>query len=135
MVVPLGRLLIEMEQPILRAHDVSMWGYVVLNALHRRPRRTQAALALAIGADKTRIIGTLDDLQARGLIQRQPDPADRRARLLALTEDGQRVRRSIQAAIRRREAQILARLPDADRAAFLRSLQALASPASREGAD
>jgi MarR family len=50
--------------------------------------RTQAALAKAIGADKTRIIGVLDDLQERELVQRQPDPADRRVHLLALTPAG-----------------------------------------------
>jgi DNA-binding HxlR family transcriptional regulator len=62
-----------------------MWGYTVLNALDGAPARTQAALAQAIGADKTRIIATLDELQQAGLITREPDPADRRARLRSIT--------------------------------------------------
>src|SRR2546423_14119115 len=78
MIVPLGRALSAAEEPVLRAHDLSMWAYIVLTALAERPMRTQAALARAIGADKTRIIGVLDDLQGRGLIQRQADLADRR---------------------------------------------------------
>ena len=53
--------------------------------------RTQG-LAAAIGADKTRIIRTLDDLQDDGYIERSPDPDDRRVRLLAITEAGRRVR-------------------------------------------
>jgi DNA-binding MarR family transcriptional regulator len=125
MAVPLARALVAAEEPILRAHGISMWGYVVLTALAEQPVRTQAALAQAIGADKSRIIADLDELQERGLIQRQPDAADRRVHLLSLTPAGSGVRESVQAAIRRGEEQILARLPPGDRDAFLRSLQAL----------
>ena len=49
-------VLIAEEQPILAAHDISMWGYAVLTALRDEPKRTQAALARSIGADKTRLI-------------------------------------------------------------------------------
>jgi DNA-binding MarR family transcriptional regulator len=67
----------------------------------------------------------LDDLQQRGLIQRQPDTADRRVHLLSLTPAGDRLRRSVEAAIRESEEEVLATLPRADREAFLRSLKAL----------
>jgi DNA-binding MarR family transcriptional regulator len=125
MFVPLARALIAREEPVLLAHDISMWGYVVLTALVEQPVRTQAALAQAINADKSRIIGVLDDLQQRGLIQRQPDTADRRVHLLWLTPEGDRLRRSVEAAIRDSEKGVLATLPPADREAFLRSLKAL----------
>src|SRR2546423_6520188 len=78
MLVPLARALVAREEPALLAHDISMWGYVVLTALAEQPVRTQAALAQAINADKSRIIGVLDHLQERGLIRRQPDTSDRR---------------------------------------------------------
>ena len=71
---------------------MSMWGYSVLVALDRSAIRTQAALAEAIGADKTRIIAILDELQEKGLIERVADPEDRRARLLAITKEGRRVK-------------------------------------------
>ncbi|MQA77967.1 MAG: winged helix DNA-binding protein [Streptosporangiales bacterium] len=135
MMVPLGRALTAAEQPVLDAHDLTMWGYVVLLGLDAEPVRTQAALAQAIGADKTRIIAVLDDLQDRGLIERHPDPADRRARLLALTQEGQRTRDSVQSAIQRREERLLARLPAADRRALLRALQALHALPYQEIAD
>ena len=124
--VPLARALVAAEEPILRAHEISMWGYIILTALAEQPVRTQAALAQAIGADKSRIIADLDELQERGLIQRRPDAADRRVHLLSLTPAGSQLRQSVQSAIRRDEEQILARLPPGDREAFLRSLQALA---------
>jgi MarR family transcriptional regulator, organic hydroperoxide resistance regulator len=126
MVVPLARALVAAEEPVLRAHQVSMWGYVVLTALADQPVRTQAALAQSIGADKSRIIGVLDELQERGLIERQPDPADRRVHLLALTEAGRQLRESVRDAIQRQEEErVLAALPEADRAAFLRALGVL----------
>ena len=125
MFVPLARALVAREEPALTAHDISMWGYIVLTALAEQPVRTQAALAQVINADKSRIIGVLDDLQRRGLIKRQPDTADRRVHLLALTPAGDRLRQSVEAAIRASEREVLATLPAGDRAAFLRSLKSL----------
>jgi DNA-binding MarR family transcriptional regulator len=132
MISPLSRALIDAELPVLREHGLSMWAYSVLLALDERPLRTQAALAESIGADKTRIIGVLDDLQRRGLIERTPDPADRRARVLSLTAEGRRVRDSAQAGIRRGEERLLARLSAEDRRGFLRALQALAALSPEE---
>jgi DNA-binding MarR family transcriptional regulator len=134
MIVPLVRALIAAEEPVLSAHEISMWGYIVLTALAtladgaEQPVRTQAALAQAIGADKSRIIGVLDELQEQGLIERYPDLDDRRVHLLALTAAGEERRAAVQAGIRRGEEQFLAQLPLADREALLRSLQVLSEP-------
>ena len=127
MIAPLQRALIAAELPVLRAQGLSMWGYVVLSALDGQPVRTQAALAEVIGADKSRIIGVLDELEGAGLLQRTRDAADRRARLLAVTDEGRRKRRAIQADIQRNEERLLGRLPSADREAFLRALTALSA--------
>ncbi|MEU4242206.1 MarR family transcriptional regulator [Actinoplanes sp. NPDC026619] len=123
MVMRLGRRLIAMEEPILERHGVTMWAYVVLTALRDGPTRTQAALAQSIGADKTRLIPILDDLQKRGLIEREPDPADRRVRLLGLTADGRAKQRAIQAEIRVAENDLLEQTED--REAFIRALRSL----------
>ena len=122
MLQPVVRALIEAELPVLARHDVTMWGYVVLNALQDAPQSTQSALAEKIGADKTRIIATLDDLQAAGLISREPDPADRRSPAavdptpVAPASGGRCRTRS--SATRER---VLAELPPAERTAFLRA--------------
>ncbi|WP_433295948.1 MarR family winged helix-turn-helix transcriptional regulator [Actinoplanes sp. CA-030573] len=123
MVLRLGRRLLAMEQPILERHGVTMWAYIVLTALRERPARAQAALAASIGADKTRLIPVLDDLQRRGLIEREPDPADRRARLLGLTPAGEELQRAVQAEIRRGEEALLGDTEDKD--LFIRTLRAL----------
>ena len=125
MLAPLVRALMAAEVPVLEANGLSMWGYSVLVALDRSAIRTQAALADAIGADKTRIISILDELQDKGLIERMPDPEDRRARLLAITKDGRRVKEATQAAIQRGEERWLGTLSASDRATFLRVLQEL----------
>ncbi|HEX5204971.1 MarR family winged helix-turn-helix transcriptional regulator [Paractinoplanes rhizophilus] len=128
MVMRLGRRLLAMEQPILEHHGVSMWGYVVLTALRDGPARAQATLAAAIGADKTRLIPILDDLQRRGLIERDPDPADRRVRLLQLTPEGRTLQKAVQKDIRAAEEAILAGTED--REAFVRALEALSRAVS-----
>ncbi|WP_328314607.1 MarR family winged helix-turn-helix transcriptional regulator [Streptomyces sp. NBC_00442] len=135
MVVPLGRALVAAELPVLEAHGLAMWAYSVLLHLEDEPVRTQAALARSIGADKTRIIGVLDDLERRGLLARRPDPADRRARLLSLTPEGRRLRDTVRSAIRRREEHLLARLPAGDRRGFLNALRLLSAVPAEEIAE
>ena len=125
MLAPLIREMIAAEEPVLEAHGLTMWGYVVLSALDRSSMRTQAALAAAIGADKTRIIRTLDDLQDDGYIERKPDPDDRRVRLLAITEAGRRVKDAVQGEIQRGEERWLGELSADERATFLRVLERL----------
>jgi len=126
MLAPLLRELMAAEQPVLDAHGVSMWGYVVLLALDETPMRSQAVLAQAIGADKTRIIRTLDDLQDRGYIERTPDPDDRRVRLLSITAAGRRLKDAVQVDIQRGEEQWLGELSTEERRIFLKVLQRLA---------
>jgi DNA-binding MarR family transcriptional regulator len=125
MVMRLGRRLLAMEQPILERHGVTMWAYVVLTALRDGPARAQASLAAAINADKTRLIPVLDDLQRRGLIERDPDPADRRVRLLGLTPEGRRLQQAVQAEIRKAEEIMLSKIKD--QAAFVRALNELSA--------
>jgi len=127
MLAPLIRAMIAAELPVLAAHGLSMWGYSVLVALDRSAIRTQAALAEAIGADKTRIIAILDELQQNGLIERAADPEDRRARLLAITKEGRRVKDAVQAEIQSGEERWLGTLSASDRAVFLRVLQQLSN--------
>ncbi|SLI78503.1 transcriptional regulatory protein for hcr operon [Mycobacteroides abscessus subsp. bolletii] len=126
LLVPLGRSFMRAELPLLEAHGVSMWAYAVLTALRDNEARSQASLADAIGADRTRIIAVLDDLQERKLINRQPDPSDRRSNLLSLTPAGRKAVTAVQKAIQDNENRILAGVSSADRGAFLRVLEYLA---------
>ncbi|HEY8584497.1 MAG TPA: MarR family winged helix-turn-helix transcriptional regulator [Capillimicrobium sp.] len=52
--------------------------------------RSQIELARQIGLDKTTMVVTLDELERAGLAERRPSPTDRRARVIAVTEAGER---------------------------------------------
>ncbi|MCF7552411.1 MarR family winged helix-turn-helix transcriptional regulator [Pseudonocardia sp. WMMC193] len=62
-------------------------GYLVLTAA-REGTPTQLALARKLGVDRTVMTYLLDELVAAGLVERRPDPADRRARQIHLTPAG-----------------------------------------------
>lgn len=127
MVIPLGRALLAAEEPIMQSQNLSMWEYIVLERLTIGSVRGQTLLAEEIRADKTRIIEVLDALQDRGLIRREPDPEDRRARLLSVTPSGRRSCVQVKRGIRKMEDRLLAELSPADRASFLRSLGRLST--------
>ena len=118
--------LIDAEQPLLEKHGLAMWPYVVLARLERRPASTQLELATQIGYDKTRLIKILDELSDAGLIERRPDPSDRRARIVSLTAAGHERVRAVRSDIRRMEDDFLAELSDAQQRELRRVLHELA---------
>lgn len=120
------RRLIDEERPLLAAHGLSMWEYIALSHLAVRPAATQLALAQAIGYDKTRLIALLDELEGTGLVTREPDPADRRARTVRLTAAGETRHAAAQAVIRRMEDELLDHLSADQRRALLTALPRLA---------
>ncbi|MBQ1047015.1 MarR family transcriptional regulator [Micromonospora sp. C51] len=63
-------------------------GYQVLTSVDREPARNQGAIAEELGIDRTVLTYLIDDLEQAGLVVRRPDPADRRSRLVILTETG-----------------------------------------------
>jgi DNA-binding MarR family transcriptional regulator len=63
-------------------------GYQVLSSAARGDRGSQLALAQSLGVDRTVMTYLLDDLEKAGLVERRPDPADRRARRVVLTVAG-----------------------------------------------
>src|SRR5665213_3920692 len=63
-------------------------GYQVLAAAARSDVGSQLALAQHLGIDRTVMTYLLDDLEAAKLIERRPDPSDRRARRVVATQLG-----------------------------------------------
>lgn len=127
MTVRLSRALMAAEEPVLAAHGISMWAYAVLTTLAAEPAPSQQVLAERIGADKTRIIATLDALQRQGLLERVPDPDDRRLRTVTITPAGRRLQRAVCAQIQRQEETMLTGLAPASRREFLAALQELSA--------
>jgi DNA-binding MarR family transcriptional regulator len=120
------RRLIDAERPLLAELGLSMWAYIALSHLAHAPAETQLALAQAIGYDKTRLIGLLDELEADGLITRTADPADRRARIISLTAAGTKRHAAARRAIRKMEDEVLAGVSAPERTRLRRTLARLA---------
>ena len=127
------RRLIAEERPILDAHGLSMWEYSVLSQLAREPAPTQQALAETIEYDKTRLIPMLEALERQGLLTREPDPSDRRARVVRLTRRGRTRLDDARRDIREMEARVLDELGAAERTTLLDVLPRLARLPDRHG--
>jgi DNA-binding MarR family transcriptional regulator len=124
------RRLIEAERPLLDARGLSMWAYVALTHLVQGPAPTQIALAEHMGYDKTRLIAILDQLAEEGLIERTPDPEDRRARIVQLTAAGRARHLQARADIRAMESEMLKELGDPEQAMLRGMLARLAGRAA-----
>jgi DNA-binding MarR family transcriptional regulator len=97
---------------------------VLVHALEEE--RTQIQLAALADLDKTTMVGTVDELEARGLAERRPSATDRRARIIAVTDKGRRVAEEGQRIVDRVHADALDALPGDVRSAFLTALTELA---------
>ena len=84
--------------------------------------RTQIELANLIGLDKTTMVATVDALEEDGLAERRPSSHDRRARVISVTKAGEARVREGRKAIEQVQADVLARLPERERAALLSGL-------------
>jgi DNA-binding MarR family transcriptional regulator len=84
----LGFRLKERSIQAYEASGLSPYDHGVLALLDEEPVETQAMIADALGYDRSHLVGVLDDLEARELIARRRDPADRRRHLVTLTPAG-----------------------------------------------
>jgi MarR family transcriptional regulator, lower aerobic nicotinate degradation pathway regulator len=63
-----------------------LWG--VLNVLDAEGAMTQHALGACVGIDPSSMVATVDELEAKGLVERRRHPTDRRAHALHITDLG-----------------------------------------------
>ena len=80
----------------------------VLLALRSSGPLSQRELIEQLGSDKSSMVRTLDELEARGLCQRQPAANDRRANAVQLTDAGRRLLSEAEPAAASTTAQLLA---------------------------
>jgi DNA-binding MarR family transcriptional regulator len=107
-------------------------GYLVLIALAGGEPPTQLALAKEVSLDRTVMTYLLDDLEAHGLVTRSPDPRDRRARLVLITDVGRARLRQVRQSLTAAEARLLADLDDQDAETLRTLLSRVAQTAQRE---
>jgi DNA-binding MarR family transcriptional regulator len=87
--------------------------------------RSQQALAESLRIPKSRMVALIDDLEERGLVERRPNPTDRRARALYVTAKGRTLlARAIALAIEHERA-LTADLSPSERAQLIGLLRRL----------
>jgi DNA-binding MarR family transcriptional regulator len=60
----------------------------ILTTLENLGAQVQAHLSEPLNIDKATMVGLINDLVAKGLVERQPHPTDRRAVLVVITDAG-----------------------------------------------
>jgi DNA-binding MarR family transcriptional regulator len=108
-------LLLEAYAPALAPFAVDGRELAVLALLATAGASSQQEVSRRLGIDRTTMVALVDALAARGLVRREPDPADRRKNLVELTDAGRATARGAGPAVDRVEAAFLAPLPPADR--------------------
>ncbi|MCQ4161079.1 MarR family transcriptional regulator [Roseomonas sp. GC11] len=91
----------------------------------------QATLAAALSIEQPSLVPLLDQLGAAGLVERRPDPADRRARHLHLTPRGALVAAEATALLDQLRAELLATAAPEDVHAALRVLLGISARLAR----
>lgn len=120
-----ARRLREMSQETLSPWDITPSHLRALRVLRRYGTMRLSALSDHLRIAPRSATEVVDALESRGLVQRHPDPADRRATLVEVTGLGARTLEAIRAARGTEAERVFGRLSPADRANLARILRAL----------
>ncbi|MGP4115050.1 MarR family winged helix-turn-helix transcriptional regulator [Streptomyces sp. 4N509B] len=102
--------------------------YALMRYLSTVPGALQRELSVHLGYDPSAIVSLVDDLERQDLAVRQPDPSDRRNRVVVLTEAGSAFLRDSDAAARRVTDELLDPLEQQERRTLHHLLLRIAAP-------
>ena len=108
--------------------DLTPVQFAALDAIHHHPGTDQARIAEMIAYDRATIGGVIERLEQKGWVDRVVSERDRRARVLSLTPEGERIIQALVPVVRDLQDEILQSLGDADRARFLRLARQAVGP-------
>lgn len=103
-------------------YDLTSVQYAALTVIAARPGLDQATLARAIAFDRPTTGGVVDRLEAKGLVRRENDPNDRRARRLYLQPTGKVTLDGVTPVVRRAQQLMLQGLSAPERSTLMRLL-------------
>jgi DNA-binding MarR family transcriptional regulator len=112
----------------LAEHELSVPQYGTLLILNDQPGRSIAEIARKVGTARQSANELITGMERAGLIERQPNPNDKRSQLVYLTEGGKARLAAATPAVRAVEAELEADFTAADRAAARTWLQRMVDP-------
>jgi DNA-binding MarR family transcriptional regulator len=118
--------LAELTAPALEPFGISGRQCAVLVAVNEEAPSSQHDIARRMGVDRTTMVDLVDELEAKGLVQRRADPRDRRKNVVALTEAGRTTLEEATRAVDEAERRFLGPLSDDEAAAFREALRTAA---------
>ncbi|WP_328808524.1 MarR family winged helix-turn-helix transcriptional regulator [Nonomuraea montanisoli] len=99
----------------LAGADARKWHYAVLATLEEAGPASQAELSRRTGVYRSDLVSVINELSARGLVERAPDPGDRRRNVITLTGAGRDRLRRLDALLGSLADEVLAPLDAAER--------------------
>src|ERR1700733_5508492 len=109
---------------LLKPAEITALQYTALTVLDRHPGLTSAQLARNSFVTTQSMADMVTTLEARGLIERRRDPADRRRLVIGLTADGSALIRRYRGKVKDLERRMLSGLTDQQAAELRRYLTA-----------
>ena len=120
---------------VLSEYDLKVRSYSVLSLAADDARPSQRELSEFLRLDPSQIVSLVDDLESRGLARREPDPTDRRANVVVVTDEGRVLHGRARRAVERTEAANFSGFSADDLERLAELLRRLASDAVEDASD
>lgn len=106
-------------EKVIAPHGLAIRQYGMMVLLRDEGPQAQIVLSQKVGLDRTSVMRTIDMLEARGLVRRDPNPSDRRKHSVALTDAGTELLERTLTEVREAERHVTATLSEQEQTQLL----------------
>jgi DNA-binding MarR family transcriptional regulator len=110
---------------VLAGAGARKWHYAALAALQEYGPASQATLSRSTGIYSSDLVAVINELVDRGIVERVPDPADRRRNVITITPQGRQHLRRLDRLVTTSQDRLLAPLSQPERDQFTQLLTRL----------